>query len=83
MEIDTIRLRALHTQCKSIAYIAAELGTTVIAVEETMRYLGLKPHDKETYVVEPNSIIAEINAKNVPDAKEERTKHVKIIGYKR
>lgn len=63
MEIDTIRLRALHTQCKSVAYIAAELGTTVIAVEEAMKYLGLKPHDKEMYVVEPNSIIVEINAK--------------------
>lgn len=63
MNIDTIKLRALHTQCKSVAYIAAELGTTVIAVEEAMKYLGLKPHDKETYVVEPNSIIAEINEK--------------------
>lgn len=62
-EIDTIRLRVLHTQCKSVAYIAAELNTTVTAVQEAMKYLGLKPHDKEMYVVEPNSIIAEINAK--------------------
>lgn len=67
MEIDTIKLRALHTQCKSVAYIAVELNTTVIAVEEAMRYLGLKPHDNERYVVEPNSIIAEINAKRKRD----------------
>ena len=74
VKIDTLRLRILHQKGMSVCDMAAALGVPPIAVEEAMEYLGLRPNDFPP--AEPNEIIAEVMAKkDVPDAKEERTKH--------
>lgn len=75
INVDTLRLRILHQKGMSVCDMAAALGVTPIAVEEAMEYLGLRPNDFPP--AEPNEIIREVNEakKDVPDAKEERTKH--------
>lgn len=75
VKIDTLRLRILHQKGMSVCDMAVALGVTPIAVEEAMEYLGLRPNDFPP--AEPNEIIREVNEakKDVPDAKEERTKH--------
>lgn len=41
--IDTLRLRALHTKCMTVAEIAETIGVTVSEVEYELREMGYKP----------------------------------------
>lgn len=75
VKIDTLRLRILHQKGLSTPDIAVAMGVTPVAIDENLEYLGLRPND--FLPAEPNEIIREVNEakKDVPDAKEERTKH--------
>jgi hypothetical protein len=74
VKIDTLRLRILHQKGLSTPDIAVAMGVTPVTIDENLEYLGLRPNDFPP--AEPNEIIAEVMAKkDVPDAKEERTKH--------
>lgn len=74
VKIDTLRLRILHQKGLSTPDIAVAMGVTPVAIDENLEYLGLRPND--FLPAEPNEIIAEVmSKKDVPDAKEERTKH--------
>jgi 6-phosphofructokinase len=75
VKIDTLRLRILHQKGLSTSDIAVAMGVSPVTIDENLEYLGLRPND--FLPAEPNEIIREVNEakKDVPDAKEERTKH--------
>lgn len=55
-EIDTLRLRVLHTKCMTVAEIAEAMGIEVSEVEWQLKQMGYKPiYEKE--VPEPSGFV--------------------------
>lgn len=66
-QIDTIRLRVLHTQCLTVREIAKAMNTTPEKVEAKLKELGYTPRYAK-YMSEPDKLLAEIKKEPAPSA---------------